>query len=78
MARVNKDTFSDARKKGIEFPNKLIIKGGDDAGKSVNANQIDWGTSYFLGSELEQGTTQEVLTMIEDIQITYNNVWETF
>ena len=77
MAKVDKSKFNNLTT-GIQFPNKLIITGGDDTGRAINANQIEWGTSEFLGSALTEGTTEEVLTRIENTQTTYENVWEDY
>ena len=77
MAKVDKSKFNNLTT-GIQFPNKLIITGGDDTGRAINANQIEWGTSDFLGSALTEGTTEEVLTRIENMQTTSENTWEIY
>lgn len=64
MATIDINSTSNVFTDGvINLPKGIQIDGGADGAFAIRANQIGWGTSYFLSQEF--GTTQDLLTYIE-------------
>lgn len=68
MAIINKNsiTFNDTKPfNGLAVNAPLVVDKGADGSFAVAAHQIYWGNTYFNGSYLTTGTTQDLLTSIE-------------
>lgn len=64
MATIDINSTSNVFTDGvINLPKGIQIDGGADGAFAIRANQIGWGTSYFLSKPF--GTTQDLLTYIE-------------
>lgn len=89
MAIINKNsiTFNDTKPfNGLAVNAPLVVDKGADGSFAVAAHQIYWGNTYFNGSYLTTGTTQDLLTSIEaafagldpEQKIVASDLWENF
>lgn len=78
---IDQTSFNAEQKAGVQYPSKVVLRGGGDAGKAINANQIDWGSATIMGEAMTNGTTQRVFEILEDkIKGTTDptEIWETY